>query len=65
MERIAATYHLSGHTVEVVEMIDDDLAWFELVVDNTVLPVDAQITDLPTEAEARTLLERWLSRPAG
>jgi hypothetical protein len=65
MERITATYHLGGHTVEVIEMIDDDVSWFELVVDNTVLPVDAQITDHPTEAEARALLERWLGHPPG
>jgi hypothetical protein len=60
MERIAATYRIGTHDVDVVEMVDDDLTWFELVVDNTVLPVDPQLTQMPSEDEARDLLDRWM-----
>jgi len=63
MERIVATYKLEGHEVNVIEMVDEDIAWYQLVVDNTVLPSDVQPPHIPSEREALDLLRRWLAGP--
>ena len=33
MERVIATYHIGVHDVDVLESLDDDDAWYHLVVD--------------------------------
>lgn len=33
MERVIATYHIGVHDVDVLESLDDEDAWYHLVVD--------------------------------
>jgi len=61
VERIVASYQIDGHDLEVFEMVDEDVAWYQVAVDNVVLPVEVQPTHLPDENDARELLRRWLS----
>ena len=54
---------MEGHDVDVIEMVDEDVAWYQLVVDNEMLPFDVQPGHVPGEAEAAQLLRDWLARP--
>jgi hypothetical protein len=60
MERIVATYHIDGHEVDVVEMVDEDRAWFELAVDGAVLPLGDQSAE-PDVNEAAAVVRGWLA----
>jgi hypothetical protein len=57
MERLIATHHLRGRQVDVVEVVDDNLTWFELVVDGEVVENDIVFDHQPTEAEIAEALD--------
>jgi len=59
MERIVATYGSPGHEIHVVEQVDEDATWYQLVVRNVVINGVQLLTHLPSEAEARAILEQW------
>jgi hypothetical protein len=65
MERVIATHHLGGHRLDVVELVDDDLVTFRLLVDDRLLPPDVQPEREPTVAEARSILQAWLEAQGG
>lgn len=62
MERALRTLEIDGHTVEVIEMVDDDGEWIVLAVEGTVINEDEP---LPTDAEdddIRVAFQRWAVR---
>jgi hypothetical protein len=65
MERVIATHHLGDHRLDVVELMDDDLVTFRLLVDDRVLPPDFQPDREPTPDDARAILDAWLEAQAG
>ena len=58
VERFIATYSIDGHEVDVVEMLDDDGAWFELAIDGAILPDGGSFTAVPSEAVITDVLHR-------
>jgi hypothetical protein len=61
MEWIVATYQLGDHRLDVIELVDEDLAWYQVAVDGQMLPPDVAPATIPSEAEARSLLHDWLA----
>jgi hypothetical protein len=59
VERIVATYFIDGHEVDVVEMLDDGGAWFELAIDGAILPDGDSFTAAPNETTIVDVLHRW------
>jgi hypothetical protein len=59
MERIIATYGSPGHEINVVEQIDEDATWYQLVVRNVVVNEGQPLAHPPSEDEARTILKQW------
>jgi hypothetical protein len=59
MERIVATYGPPGHELHVVEQIDEDATWYQLVVRNVVINGAQPFSHVPSEDEARAVLEQW------
>lgn len=64
MERIIATYRVHGHEIDVVEMVDEDGARFELAIDGAILPDGDSFTAVPSEAVALDVLRRWRASAA-
>ncbi|MEX2100673.1 MAG: hypothetical protein WEB19_04585 [Acidimicrobiia bacterium] len=59
MERIVATYGGPGHEIHVVEEVDEDAVWYRLVVRNVVINGAQPLAHVPSEDEARAILEQW------
>jgi hypothetical protein len=59
MERIVATYGPPTHEIHVVECVDEDTTSYQLVVRNVVINGAQPLAHVPSEAEARAILERW------
>ena len=59
VERIIATYRIDGHAVDIVEMMDEDGAWFEIAIDGAILPDGDSFAAAPTETVAGDVLRRW------
>lgn len=59
--RLARTYRIDGHVVAVLETMDEDGSWFDLVVDGAVVPVAERLVSVPSEEVVATSLRRWLS----
>ena len=56
---MVASYHVRGRDVDVVAVIDDNVAWFQLVIDGELLPADVQLERPPTRDEAAVLVDEW------
>jgi hypothetical protein len=56
LERIVATYTFEGREINVVEIVDEDAAWYEIVVENRVLNEDAPLDAVPSQDEVRRIL---------
>lgn len=50
VERIVARYRIDEHDVHVVELVDEDRAWFELIVDGAMLPHGGQVAEPDRDA---------------
>jgi hypothetical protein len=59
MERIVATYGARDHEIHVVELVDEDTTWYQLVVRNVVINGAQPLSHVPTEDEARAILQHW------
>lgn len=57
MERVVATYVVAGRRVDVVEVLEDDGAWYRLVVDGVAR---SEIMPVPPD---RHELERRMAAP--
>jgi hypothetical protein len=62
MERIVATYGPPGHEIHVVECVDEEAEWYQLVVRNVVIDGIEPLSYVPSEDEARELLRQWNER---
>jgi hypothetical protein len=62
MERIVASYRVEGHQVDVVELVDEDVAWYQLAVDTQLLPPEIQPVHGTGETEVGTIVRDWLAR---
>ncbi|MDO8106986.1 hypothetical protein Q6348_07215 [Isoptericola sp. b441] len=54
MERLIVSYHIGVHDVDVLETLDDDEAWYHLVVDG--LARDLMLSAPPDPDEAAELI---------
>ena len=59
MERIVATYGTPGHEIHIVEEVDEDATWYRLVVRNVVINGSQPLSHVPSEDEARAILQQW------
>jgi hypothetical protein len=59
--RIVTTYLIDGHRIAVLETLDEEGAWFELVVDGAAVPVGEPLTAVPSEEIVAEALRRWLN----
>jgi hypothetical protein len=62
VERIVATYGPPGHEIHVVEEVDEDVTTYRLVVRNIVINGTQPLSHVPSENEARAILEHWVER---
>lgn len=51
-----ATYTFEGREINVVEIVDEDAAWYEIVVENRVLNENAPLDAVPSQDEVRRIL---------
>lgn len=61
MERIVASYRVGDHTVDVIEIIDDDGEWTELAIDGELLDVHIRPGHVPSEDEAASYVDEWVT----
>lgn len=54
MDRVIATYRVGIHEVDVVETVDDEAAWYRVVVDG--VPRDDVFSIPPTSVDAAGLV---------
>jgi len=62
MGRVVTTYLIDGHRIAVPETLDEEGAWFDLVVDGAAMPVGEPLTAVPSEEIVAEALRRWLDR---
>lgn len=62
MERVLRTIEVDGHTVEVVEMVDDEREWIVLVVDEVVINEDSPLPTDADEDDIRAAVHSWIQR---
>lgn len=65
MVRRVASYRIDGHDVEVVEVLDEDGCWFEVLVDGAVVPIDDPLGAAPGPDSVAVLVRGWLHAPSG
>lgn len=58
MERVVATYVIAGRRVDVVEELEDDGAWYRLLVDGV-----ARSETMPLPPDREELERRMAARP--
>lgn len=62
MERLIATYAVDIHVVDVIETIDDDVAWYRVIVDGS--PREDVFATPPSRADAAQLIAPRRRPPA-
>lgn len=62
MERVLRTMEVDGHTVGVVEMVDETDAWLLLAVDDAVINADAPLSTGASDDEIRAAIRSWAQR---
>lgn len=62
MERVLRTMEVDGHTIDVVEMVDEDEAWLLLAVDEVVINDDAPLPTGADDDDVRDAVRLWAQR---
>ena len=62
MERVLRTMEVDGHTVGVVEMVDENEAWLLLAVDDAVVNAYAPLSTGAGDDEIRAAIRSWAQR---
>ena len=63
MVRRVASYEIDGHEVDVVEVLDEEGSWFEVLVDGVVVPSDDPLGAAPGPDSVAEVVREWLRAP--
>jgi hypothetical protein len=62
MESITRTLRINGHTVAVINSMEEDGAAYLISVDDVVINADAPLPGPPTDREVGAVVRRWTDR---
>lgn len=65
MERRMETHHVDGHTVDVVEVVEDDERYYLLLVDEVCINADEPLGSHPGADDTAAFVRRWAARSTG